>query len=266
MLTRLSKSQELPEAPALSEKLAQGWKAIPDELDQLAFQLLSVLRAMEQAPGGPITHGAIAPDCIHIDSSQQPLHACLTRFSAAEQHPEGLKAGALIPAGGILPHDEYAAPEARRGETRLSYSDAYSVGAVLAAAATGNAPQFGSDGAWMCPPELADTQVAIVIKGLVCERWESRFTASQAQDVLRGTAIMVGPFCNAQAGIMRKPFPSILPEDILADFIVVSHEFVCASSLPARMIAQLVFSANLASASLCGLQELAKDHHVNFCQ
>ncbi|KAK9837833.1 hypothetical protein WJX74_005944 [Apatococcus lobatus] len=141
-------AQSFVEGPSPADRLSEGWKASPDELAHMASQLLKILQAMATAPGGPIAHNAITPRTIIMQQSSSSWQLKLTGFSSAEQplEPHNRK---LVPAltGATLGHAlardmEYAAPEALRGEARVGISDAYSLGAVLAAAATGKPPKF----------------------------------------------------------------------------------------------------------------------------
>lgn len=120
----------------------------------------------------------------------------LTSFASAEQLPEhaGPDDADSSPASmqGTLSHAlsvdmQYAAPEALKGNARAGVSDAYSVGAVLAAAAIGKPPQFEMvNGLWIVPPDLKDFRVANVMQGLLHKDWKHRLTAAQAAGVLRG--------------------------------------------------------------------------------
>ncbi|KAK9839179.1 hypothetical protein WJX74_011119 [Apatococcus lobatus] len=86
----------------------------------------------------------------------------------------------------LVTNVEYAAPEALGGEARMGASDAFSVGAVLAAAATGVAPHLPSSAQWAAPRGLEGTGVAAVIQRLLQSDWQRRLTPDQALAVLSG--------------------------------------------------------------------------------
>ncbi len=88
---------------------------------------------------------------------------------------------------------EYAAPEALAGEARMGMSDAYSVGAVLAAAASGAAPSFSPAGGWVVPNGLQGTRQAAVIQRLLDRDWQRRLTPGQALGVLQGGPVPTMP-------------------------------------------------------------------------
>lgn len=184
--------QRLVEGPSLADRLQE--EISQSDLARLATQLLGALQAMQTTPGGPIAHGAITPRTIIMPRSRMGGlgRPHLTAFASAEQLPgpnDPNSAPALTK--GILSHAlaidmEYAAPEALKGEARAGVSDAYSVGAVLAAVATGEPPKFGMSGLWLVPPELKDPRVANVVQGLLHKDWRRRLFAAQAAGVLRG--------------------------------------------------------------------------------
>ena len=184
--------QSLVDGPSLADKLRDGWRVSPSYLPTLATQLLGALQAMQTTPGGPIAHGAITPRTIIMKEAMDGWQPHLTTFSSAEQLQrcdDPASSPTLIK--GILSHalaidTDYAAPEALKGNARAGLSDAYSVGAVLAAAATGEPPRFGLNGLWLVPPELEHRRVANAVQGLLHKNWKHRLTAAQAAGVLCG--------------------------------------------------------------------------------
>ncbi len=94
---------------------------------------------------------------------------------------------------------EYAAPEALAGEARMGMSDAYSVGAVLAAAASGAVPSFSPAGQWEVPSGLQGTRQAAVIQRLLHRDWQRRLTPGQALGVLQGASMPPMPAAQSAA-------------------------------------------------------------------
>ena len=180
------------EGPTLHDRLQEDWRGGGSSLARLATELLGALEVMAKASGGPIAHNAITPRAIIMQKGPGGQQAHLTTFCSAEQLPEpdspdappaSTNSSLSYALAGDL---GYAAPEAQKGQARVGISDAYSVGAVLAAAATGHPPKFKIGGLWMGPDNIKDTRMTDVIQGLLQRDWRLRLTASQAAEVLRG--------------------------------------------------------------------------------
>lgn len=176
---------------------------------------------MAEASGGPFAHNAITPCTIIMHNSpggHQALQAHLTTFCSAKQlseskNPHAPPVSTTSSLSRALAADVgYAATEALKGEARVGISDAYSVGAVLAAAATGHPPNFGVDGLWTGPREMKDTRITDVIQGLLQKDWRLRLSASQAAEALRGGPMhnrsVAQPFFNINLGWILPILPS----------------------------------------------------------
>ena len=88
----------------------------------------------------------------------------------------------------------FAAPEALAGEPRMGVSDAYSMGAVLAAAAAGSSgTEQAAAGRGVPPSGLQGTRLAAVMQGLLQPDWQRRLTADQALRVLAGQPMPAMP-------------------------------------------------------------------------
>ena len=120
---------------------------------------------------------------VDVDISTQSQPMMQTHSSAAAEDAQ-LVTAALSEA--LATNVEYAAPEALGGEARMGASDAFSVGAVLAAAATGAAPQSSPSAPWVVPKGLEGSRLAAVIQRLLQPAWQRRLTPAQALAVLSG--------------------------------------------------------------------------------
>ena len=164
----------------------------------------------EQLPGGPESAAAQAPLSQLTDSpmmsERQASQAKASSSSSSsswevevendvpsqplmQSSPSAAQDAQLVTAAlseALATNVEYAAPEALGGEARMGASDAFSLGAVLAAAASGAAPQSGPSAQWEAPRGLEGTRVAAVIHRLMRPDWQHRLTPDQALAVLSG--------------------------------------------------------------------------------
>ena len=152
-------------------------------------QLLASAQSERQASHADASSSSSSWD-VNVENDIQSQPMMQTQSSAAAEDAQ-LVTAALSEA--LATNVEYAAPEALGGEARMGASDAFSVGAVLAAAATGAAPQSSPSAPWAAPRGLEGNRVAAVIQRLLQPTWQHRLTPEQALAVLSGRSMPALP-------------------------------------------------------------------------